>query len=229
MNRGLSPWVSEPGTLRSTKKFLRTVKDAVVWPARVSAPVTPRAVMRYSDKADGALNVTRALPSLPVTTQRVPVGGLDEPLAGSSCAGFSPARRRRQKAPVRRASGPQPLASSPGSVRCCRFGRRLPILVSDSSRLADRLAARRPAAPQSACLVRHRPLAADSMPAGHGLRRARGARPEQRTATRSIAGVAWLLGLLHDRRLDRPHWPARRPSVPASSTTAWATAVVAGA
>ncbi len=46
MNRGLSPWVSELGTLRSTKKFLRTVSDAVVWPASVSAPVTPRAVIR---------------------------------------------------------------------------------------------------------------------------------------------------------------------------------------
>ena len=38
MNRGLSPWVSAAGTLRSTKKFLRTVSVAVVWPASVSAP-----------------------------------------------------------------------------------------------------------------------------------------------------------------------------------------------
>ena len=68
MNRGLSPWVSEPGTFRSTKKLLRTVSVAVVWPARVSAPVTPRAVIRYSERAVGALNVIRALPSLPVTT-----------------------------------------------------------------------------------------------------------------------------------------------------------------
>jgi len=68
MNRGLSPWVSELGILRSTKKFLRTVSDAVVWPTRVSDPVTPRAMIRYSESAEGALNVTRALPSLPVTT-----------------------------------------------------------------------------------------------------------------------------------------------------------------
>ena len=44
MNRGLSPCVKAEGTLRSTKKSLRTVIAAVVWPTRVSEPVTPRAV-----------------------------------------------------------------------------------------------------------------------------------------------------------------------------------------
>ena len=68
MKRGLSPWVRELGTLRSTKKLLRTVSAAVVWPARVSDPVTPRVVMRYDDNADGALKVIRAFPSLSVTT-----------------------------------------------------------------------------------------------------------------------------------------------------------------
>ncbi len=87
--------MSDAGTLRSTKKLLRTVNDAVVWPAKVSAPVMPRAVMRYSDNADGALNVTRALPSLPVTTTWVPVGGLDEALAGFNlgCLGLFESNR----------------------------------------------------------------------------------------------------------------------------------------
>src|SRR5208282_1149696 len=74
MNRGLSPWVSELGILSSTKKFLRTVSDEVVWPTRVSDPVTPRAMIRYSESAEGALNVTRALPPFPVTTPAVQWG-----------------------------------------------------------------------------------------------------------------------------------------------------------
>ena len=67
MKRGLSPCVNDAGALTSTKKSFRTVKLAVVWPTRVSAPVTPLAENSYSESAVGALNVTRALPSGSVT------------------------------------------------------------------------------------------------------------------------------------------------------------------
>src|SRR5438874_138688 len=67
-NRGRSPWVNVAGTFRSTKKSLRTTSSAVDSPTSVSDPVTPRAVNRYSERAIGARNETRALPSLPVTT-----------------------------------------------------------------------------------------------------------------------------------------------------------------
>ena len=82
MNRGLSPWVSELGTFRSTKKFLRTVKRrGRLAGQRVGAGDAPRrdAILRQGRRG---LERDAGLAVLAGDDERVPVGGLDEPLAG---------------------------------------------------------------------------------------------------------------------------------------------------
>ena len=246
MNRGLSPWVERGGDLEVDEEvFADGQRRRSSGRPGCPSPVTPRAVNRYAESAVGALKVTRALPSLPVTTRGVPVGRLDESLAAAGHAEQCRSRRARRRAASHAPSDcPEPdvavcaallgfgdpsssLRSANRCPRKARFASSLG-LARTVDAVFDACAGRL-RGPPLPCHSAHAP---PPMPPimrsiGGGSAGTTGKQPHPaaivsgcRRAFGAIACDLHLAPGLFTTSSRRPRWPSRRPPRSASSTTA---------